>query len=234
MMRSTRTAILAGIATLGMLGVAGAGTIIPFTDRPTFNATVAVPLSVEDFGSEGRFPITTGVLNSATNLVVGTGPPITPGLILPGVTYSTPIGTGNFSSISTRAAGSPAASSTPLTGSGPLTVAFDSPVVGFGFDTNAQMGTSFLLTVHFSSGPDFSQNFALPTDFTPTFFGFASSATDIVSATISSISNTFTFALDNFTFPTPAAVPEPSSLALVGLGGLGLLRLARRRRPATA
>ncbi len=68
------------------------------SDRSTFNAAVGTN-STDTFGPTDAFPISTGILNSSTNLTTATGGPILPGLIQPGVTYSTPIGTGFFFNI---------------------------------------------------------------------------------------------------------------------------------------
>jgi hypothetical protein len=97
----TKQIVLAAVLSLvtGAAWQARAGSVTSYTDRTSFNTAVAVPLTVEDFTSSYHLPITTGVLNSSTNLVVSGGSPITPGLIQPGVTYSTPIGTGDFFNI---------------------------------------------------------------------------------------------------------------------------------------
>ena len=232
-MRSQRCSLVAtALVVVWACGGVSAGTITTYDDRPSFTAAVGVPLTIEDFTSSDHFPITTGVLNSSTNLVVEVGTPITPGLIDPGVTYSTPIRTdapagfffnidagGGFTGgfLDGLGTGAPGSS---------LTTTFDAPVVGFGFDTNGLMGTAFQLDIHFTSGPDYVQTISNTSD----FYGFVSSATDIVSANIYGNSTTFTFALDNFTYPTSAAVPEPSSIVLASIGGLGILTFARRWR----
>jgi hypothetical protein len=64
--------------------------ITDYSDRATFMADTGAT-TVEDFGTTAHFPISTGILNWQTNLPnIG----LTPGTILPGVTYSTQIGTG--------------------------------------------------------------------------------------------------------------------------------------------
>ena len=220
---------------VGLSRSADAGGITDFSDRPTFNTAIGVPLTVEDFTSSEHFPITTGILNSETNLVVEEGTPITPGLIQPGVTYSTPIRndapagfffnidagggfTGGF--LDGLGVGSPGSA---------LTTTFNNPVNGFGFDTNDLMGTQFTITINFTSGPADVQTLPVSGD---SFFGFVSTATDIQSATLFGNSTEFTFALDNFTFPTSAAnaVPEPSSAVLASLAALTGVACGWRRR----
>ncbi len=221
MTRIMRPAGLAAVIAAGLVAHAGADTITVFSDRPSFDAAIGVPLAVETFTPDEHFPITTGVLNSATDLVVADGPPITPGLILPGVTYSTPVGTGDFFNIDAGARYS-GGFLDRIFSPGALTANFDSPVIGFGFDTNDLMGP-FSLSIQFTSGPDFSQQFA-----GAGFYGFVGGSADIQSVTIMGTNSTFSFDLDNFTFPGP--VPEPSSLALAGLGSIALIIAARRRR----
>ena len=221
------------IVLFGLSPVAEAGGITDYTDRSTFTTAVGVPLTVEDFTDSYHFPITTGILNSETNLVVENGTPITPGLIQPGVTYSTPIRTGNFFNID--AGGGFTGGFLDGLGSGSpstaLTTTFNNPVNGFGFDTNSLMGTQFTITINFTSGPADVQT--IPVTSGSSFFGFVSSATDIQSAIIYGNSGALTFAIDNFTFPTSAAtaVPEPSSLAMASLATLTGLAFGWRRRP---
>jgi len=194
--------------TLATLFVAGtipshAG-VITCSNRAMFNKAIRVPVSVEDFTSGFHFPITTGILNSLTSLVVAYGEPIAPGTILPGVTYSTQPGTGHFFNIDAGAwyVGGFLDSYDPGTPDRALTVTFDRPVRGFGFDANSQMG-NFNVTVHLSDRPDFSVNYPVVPSLDPAFFGFISGRPDIASVTIRGDDYFCPFALDNFTFPTP-------------------------------
>ena len=185
--------------------------VITYNNRATFNEAIRAPVSVEDFTSSYHFPITTGILNSLTSLVVANGGPITPGAILPGVTYSTQPGTGHFFNIDAGAwyVGGFLDSYDPGTPDRALTVTFDRPVRGFGFDANSQMG-NFNVTVHLSDGPDFSVNYPVVPSLDPAFFGFISGRSDITSVTIHGDDYFCPFALDNFTFPT---APGPSIVA---------------------
>lgn len=209
-----------------------AGTITTYSDRPTFTADMGVPLTVEDFTGDAHFPISTGVLNSATDLVVGSGAPIKPGDIKPGVTYSTAIGDSFFFNIDAGGGyeGGFLDGFAQATYENKLTITFDGPVSGFGFDTNSLMGSRFLVRIIFGSGPDYSDGFAAPPTTDLEFFGFKSDASDIVGAEILGVGGFFSFSLDNFTFPQPgAAVPEPSTVAL-GIAALALSIPALRRR----
>lgn len=220
-------ASLPALALLLVAGPAFAGSITTYGDRAVFTAAVGGSPTVEDFGPDSRFPISTGVLNSNTNLP-GIG--ITPGYIKPGVTYSTPIGIGNFFNID---------GSGPYTGRGgfldslsdrgPLTVTFDGPVSGFGFDTLGLMGPAFDVTINFLAGAAYTGQFQ-----TPGFFGFTSSSQDIVSAIIvGSFPNPFSFDLDDFTFSAvgtgTTVVPVPAPLALLATGLFTLGAFARRK-----
>jgi len=172
-----------------------------FDDRTTFDAAVG-STTLEDFTDTFHFPISTGILNSATNLVVAKGPPILPGDIQPGVTYSMPIGTQNFFNID-------------LGGNfvdgfldgvqfpefDPVTIAFDNPVAAFGFDMNKLMGGSFDITIQFTSGPDFVGNFPVTQSSSLEFVGFQSEQIDIETVIIQGDGmDGFDFAFDNFAF----------------------------------
>jgi hypothetical protein len=187
-------------------------------------------LTIEDFTGSSHFPISTGVLNSFTNLP-GIG--ITPGLIQPGVTYSTPVpvGSPNFFNIDTGYG----YSGGWLNGHAPsdreVTINFDSSVSAFGFDKIFVLGTlyDFDVTIQFSSGPDQVFNNDVPVSLS--FFGWQSDAADITSVIVANNEGFFGFDFDNFTFggSTPV-VPEPSSLALLGIGGIALVGYGYRRK----
>ena len=201
-----------------------------FGDLTDFdNAVGNVGFTVEDFTNTSHFPISTGILNENTNLpAIG----ILPGDIQPGVTYSTPIGTGFFFNIDS-AGGFTGGFLDSLTPAFSLAVDFDQSVSAFGFDTNELMGNNFDLEITFDSRNTFSQNFSVTQSTLPLqFFGFQSDLVDIQSATIhGNGSSGFGFALDDFRFTT-AAIPEPSTYFSYGgmLFGLFLLVYYRARK----
>jgi hypothetical protein len=207
--------------------VAQAGTITEYFDQASFDTAVAGPLTVEDFTSTSHLPISTGVLNTFTNLPdIG----IFPGDILAGVTYSTNVDANSSSSNEFNIDGGGGGftggflDSLNLGTNRPLSATFDSPVQAFGFDTiGALGGTSQTIQIG-----DTLLTLTLPDSDTEFFFGFVSSSPDISSATLSSDgtsdANIYGFAADNFTFSQEGAsgVPEASSflLLLTGLGSI--------------
>jgi hypothetical protein len=208
-------------------GSASADTITVYNDRASFEAAALTPLTVEDFTDTSHFPISTGVLNSHTNLPdIG----IFPGDIEAGVTYSTPIGSGNFFNID--AGGGYTGGF--LDGFEPsereVTVDFhhDDPnsarnVYAFGFDIGSLGASDFDVFINFSNGSQQHFNYAYPD--TVSFFGFQSDAQDISSVVVGNNGGFFGFDFDNFTYDT---VPAPGSAAVLALSGL----LAARRRRA--
>lgn len=66
-----------------------------------------------------------------------------------------------------------------------------------------------------------------PTSFADSYRGFVSTL-DITSVTVSAPGQSLYASLDNLTVGTIAAVPEPASWALMGLGVIGLLAARRR------
>ncbi|BAT52295.1 hypothetical protein NOS3756_12300 [Nostoc sp. NIES-3756] len=230
---------LKGIVSLGTLllvcgsaSIAESATITSFTNRNDFNTAIgSFPVIIEDFTNSFHFPIITGILNSQTNLVVENGSPIRPGDIKPGATYSTPPGTGSFFNIDAGGGYTGgfldgfASSDFNRT----LSIDFDKNVSAFGFDTNSLMGNDFNLTIKFSSGQSFEQNFLVSNSISLQFFGFQSDATDIQSVIIDGNADdgTFAFAIDNFTFTT---VPEPFNLGGTIVAGLMGLWLKRKKQ----
>jgi len=169
-----------------------------FDDRTAFDAAVG-STTLEDFTDSVHFPISTGILNSATNL-----PEINlfPGDIQPGVTYSTPIGTGPFFNIDGLGGfvGGFLDSFTDPEFE-PVTITFDNPVAAFGFDINQLMGLSFDITIQFTSGPDFVGNFPVTQNISLEFFGFQSEQSDIETVIIQGDGTSgLDYVFDNFAF----------------------------------
>ena len=118
-----------------------AGSITTYSDRTTFTTAVGGSLVTETFGTTPVIPIAGGVLNNSNF-----------GFIQPGVTYSTPVGSGNFFNIDAGGG----FNSPFLDGFSPsdrdLTVTFDAATASFGFDTKEIAGeTDFDIAIS-SSG----------------------------------------------------------------------------------
>jgi hypothetical protein len=202
---------------------ANAGLITTFTDRSLFESAAGGSLTVEDFTDTAHFPLVSGVLNSDT-----TDAGLVPGEIEEGVTYSTPIGTGNFFNIDLGGQYSGGF----LDGFNPsdrdVTIVFDEPVSAFGFDIGGLGSVTFDVLISFSAGPD--QLFQNDYPDSVSLFGWVSDQADISSVIVGNDGGFFGFDFDNFTFGGEVAtVPEPSTLALLGIGLLGI-GFARRRR----
>jgi len=169
-----------------------------FGDRTMFDMFVG-QTTLEDFTDTSHFPIPTGILNSLTN-----EPAINlfPGDIQPGVTYSTPVGSGNFFNIDFGGnfpGGFLDSLSNPEVE--PLTITFDNPVGAFAFDTNSLMGTGFDIEIQFTSGLPFIANFPVDNNVALQFFGFQSQTSNIETVIISGTGiNSFDWAIDNFSF----------------------------------
>lgn len=218
------SAVLAGLAALFVSASASAGPITTFVDRSNFNAAVGTT-TLETFGPSYHFPISTGVLNSATNLP-GIG--ITPGYIQEGVTYSTPVGNGNFFNIDFGGlySGGFLDGFSPSTRD--VTITFDNSLAAFGFDIGGLGSLNFDVTIHFTSGPDQTFNNLYPA--TLKFFGWQSSGADIASVTVSNNGGQLGFDFDNFTYGGQGSghqVPLPGTLPLCLLA-LAVMRRARR------
>ena len=214
------------VSAFGAVPLAHAGSVTAFSDLSTFQTALgSTPVTLETFTDAYRFPISTGILNSATNLVTETGPAITPGTIQPGVTYTTPIGTGNFFNIDC-CNGTSGPFLDTVTSNGPLTATFDKNTWAFGFNTAGRFIDGLSVTINFAVGPSYSQNFL--TNGNDGFYGFMSSGTDIQSVVIGGSRTAMTFAVDNFRFTT-APVPEPETYAML-LAGLSLMGAVSRRR----
>ncbi|MGD0013371.1 MAG: PEP-CTERM sorting domain-containing protein [Bryobacteraceae bacterium] len=218
--------ILSGIA-----ATAYAGSITTFTDRTVFDTAVG-PTTTETFGSQLCFPLTAPLNNASSYSCLPAG------TIQLGATYSAPIVTGNSFNIDSGG-GFPTPFLDSLlegraVGAAPLTVTFTSPLAAVGFDTNNIMGSVLNIEFNFISG-----NQTLNPGISGTqlqFFGFQSSAADIVSVVISGNSSGLGFAVDNFSFGGAAgeasSVPEPSTVLPVTGGLLWLYGSIRRRRCA--
>jgi len=191
-----------------------------FDDRTEFDAAVG-STTLEDFTPTFHFPISTGILNSDTNI-----PAIDlfPGDIQSGVTYSMPIGTGNFFNIDALGG---------FTGGfldglrdpefEPVTITFDSPVAAFGFDTNRLMGLSFDITIQLTSG-DIIQNHPVIPSLDLEFFGFQSDQQNIESVIIQGDgASGFDYALDNFAFGGEGCVAQAVAGELLPLDSTSLL-----------
>ncbi|NOG55938.1 MAG: hypothetical protein HND57_16690 [Planctomycetes bacterium] len=220
---------LALLALGTVAGIASADVITVHTDRVAYEAAAGVPQIVEDFTPSSHFPLVSGVLNSLT-----TDAGLLPGDIEEGVTYSTPVGDGNFFNID----GGGGYAGGFLDGFNPsdrdVTIVFHNSdpndlrtVNGFGFDLSGVLGATDLdVTISFSTGPD--QNFNVP--YMATFYGFTSDQRDITGVVVSNNNSFFGFDFDNFTYDeigagltleVVSACPNGGQATLTATGGQG-------------
>lgn len=106
-----------------------------------------------------------------------------------------------------------------------LTFTFDSPINAFGIDVTVV--PSGRVTV----GGDIAASFAANS--TPTFFGVINDTGTFDTVTFTSTGTGPEAEFDALSFGTAAFVPEPSSLALLGVGVIGLISCRNRSRKNT-
>ena len=114
-----------------------------------------------------------------------------------------------------------------------LTITFNHGTSGFGFNWGAAEDFASWQLAAYDAGDTLLESYALPSTGSSNageFYGIA--ASNISYAKLSWGGDYDWVFIDNMTYATTSAVPEPSTIVLLGAGLLGLAFVARRRNEA--
>ena len=236
----TRRCFVAAVMVCSMAASASAAfgdSIRVFSDRDRFSADVG-PVAVEPFGPSSCLGQRSTTLNAATGISCFPDYRVQAGVTFQAELHDNVFFPGLIIDSSGGFEGGFIDAIRPVdVAVSPLTVTFDAPVAGFGFDTNRLMGSSFTVTI---ADAAFTRTLAVAPFGGIQFFGFQSASANIRRVSIAGSGavfgpggSFFAFAVDNFRFGgrgfALAPTPEPATLLLVVSGVCGALGRRGRR-----
>lgn len=231
-MKTIKKAVLSALfgCMVAIASTANAGVI---ADRTSLSALLGASAVTEDFNlltnaSVGDQGSLNGVLNNSTNV-----PTLGTGRVVSGVEFSR-VGTLNFGSDLFMPQNGYFGFANPalLSGSSSLQIDFQTATDAFGLDLLEYSGYSDRVSIAIYGADDTTllsteQYFSTNSPTSGVFFGFSDAGG--IGRVVATGINSWSPIIDNLTFGQANSVPEPATLALLGLGLAGL-GVSRRRK----